>query len=51
MGQPCLLPNFSEITLNFSPFYLMLPTDLLYTAFKRTHKSNKVMKCENLVKW
>jgi hypothetical protein len=30
--QPCLVPDFSGNTLSFSPFGLMLATDLLYIA-------------------
>jgi hypothetical protein len=32
-GQPCLVPDFSVIASNFSPFSLMLATYLLYIAF------------------
>jgi hypothetical protein len=32
-GQPCLVPDFSEIASSFSPFSLILATGLLYTAF------------------
>ena len=32
-GQPCLIPDFSGITLSFSPFSLMLAVGLLYIAF------------------
>ena len=32
-GQPFLVPDFSEITLSFSPFNLMLTIGLLYIAF------------------
>ena len=32
-GQPCLVPDFSGITLSFSPFNLMLAVGLLYIAF------------------
>ena len=32
-GQPCLVPDFSEMALNFSPFNLMLAVDLLCTVF------------------
>jgi hypothetical protein len=32
-GQPCLVPDFSGIASSFSPFSLMLATDLLYIAF------------------
>ena len=31
--QSCSVPDFSGITLSFSPFSLMLAIDLLYTAF------------------
>jgi hypothetical protein len=29
-GQPCLVPDFSEIASSFSPFSLILATGLLY---------------------
>jgi hypothetical protein len=32
-GQPCLVPDFSGIASNFSPFSLILATGLLYIAF------------------
>ena len=32
-GQPCLVPDFSGIAGNFSPFSLMLAVGLLYIAF------------------
>ncbi|ERE73177.1 hypothetical protein H671_5g14436 [Cricetulus griseus] len=32
-GQPCLVPDFREIGLSFSPFNLMLAVVLLYIAF------------------
>jgi len=32
-GQPCLIPDFSGIGLNLSPFNWMLATGLLYMAF------------------
>ena len=32
-GHLCLAPDFSGITLNFSPFSLMLAVGLLYIAF------------------
>ena len=31
-GQPCLVPDFNEIALSFSPFNLMLAISLLYIA-------------------
>jgi hypothetical protein len=32
-GQPCLVPDFSEIASSFSPFNLMLAVGLLCIAF------------------
>ena len=32
-GQPCLVPDFSGIAVNFSPFSVMLAIGLLYIAF------------------
>ena len=33
-GQPYLVPDFSGITLSFSPFNLMLAVSLLYIALE-----------------
>jgi hypothetical protein len=39
-GQPCLVPDFSGIASGFSPFSLMLATDLVYITYTMIRYEN-----------